>query len=162
VKVIFGRREPDAPMDSRNCRRACRATPAANSAPHWVRHTGSHLGRGTRSSSHGEPLLTVDSVRMARKPCHFSSEKARRELGYTPRPAVEALRTRSNGFTEHAMLSERNQEVFCLRDSTMIYAPWISDVNQRLPLLIIRRIPDRQLAQRRPSVFGPRGKTLRP
>jgi len=40
----------------------------------------------------GEPRATVDGVRMARKPMYFSSDKARRELGYAPRPALVALR----------------------------------------------------------------------
>jgi len=39
----------------------------------------------------GEPLATVDGVRMARKHMYFSSAKARRELGYAPRPARQAL-----------------------------------------------------------------------
>ena len=39
----------------------------------------------------GEPLATVDGVRMARKCMFFSCAKARRDLGYAPRPAREAL-----------------------------------------------------------------------
>jgi dihydroflavonol-4-reductase len=39
----------------------------------------------------GEPLVTVDGVRMARKPMYFSSAKAARELGYRARPAETAL-----------------------------------------------------------------------
>lgn len=37
------------------------------------------------------PLVTMDELRMARKRMFFSSEKAMRELGYKPRPAVAAL-----------------------------------------------------------------------
>jgi dihydroflavonol-4-reductase len=40
----------------------------------------------------GEPLVTADGVRMARKSMHFTSAKAERELGYRSRPAVEGLR----------------------------------------------------------------------
>jgi dihydroflavonol-4-reductase len=36
-------------------------------------------------------LLVLDEVRLAKLPLYFSSEKARRELGYAPRPADEAL-----------------------------------------------------------------------
>jgi dihydroflavonol-4-reductase len=36
-------------------------------------------------------LLVLDEVRLARLPLHFSSDKARRELGYVPRPAAQAL-----------------------------------------------------------------------
>jgi dihydroflavonol-4-reductase len=40
----------------------------------------------------GEPLLTTDGLRMARKRMYFSSALAERELGFRGRPALEALR----------------------------------------------------------------------
>jgi dihydroflavonol-4-reductase len=40
----------------------------------------------------GEPLVTADGVRMARKAMYFTSAKAERELGYRSRPVVEGLR----------------------------------------------------------------------
>lgn len=40
----------------------------------------------------GEPLVSVDGVRLARKHMFFSSAKAERELGYSHRPARLALR----------------------------------------------------------------------
>ncbi len=40
----------------------------------------------------GEPLLTTDGLRMARKRMYFTSAKAERELGYRSRPAEAALR----------------------------------------------------------------------
>lgn len=39
-----------------------------------------------------EPPFTVDGIRMAKKRMFFSCEKARRTLGYAPRPAAEAIR----------------------------------------------------------------------
>jgi dihydroflavonol-4-reductase len=39
-----------------------------------------------------EPLVTVDALRMAKKKMYFSSDLAKRELGYAPRPAFEAIR----------------------------------------------------------------------
>lgn len=39
----------------------------------------------------GEPMVTIDAVRMARKLMFFSSEKAKGTLGYRPRPARAAL-----------------------------------------------------------------------
>ena len=39
----------------------------------------------------GEPMLTVDSLRMSRKRMFFSSSKAQSQLGYSARPAAEAL-----------------------------------------------------------------------
>ena len=38
-----------------------------------------------------EPFITRDGVRMAQKKMYFTSEKASRELGYTPRPARHAI-----------------------------------------------------------------------
>jgi dihydroflavonol-4-reductase len=53
----------------------------------------------------GEPMVTVDGVRMARKRMYFSSEKARRELGFSSRPAQEAIRDALAWFREHGYLS---------------------------------------------------------
>jgi dihydroflavonol-4-reductase len=38
-----------------------------------------------------EPFTTLDGVRMSRKKMYFSSAKAMRDLGYTARPAREAI-----------------------------------------------------------------------
>ena len=38
-----------------------------------------------------EPFVTVDALNMAKKKMFFSSAKAQRELGYTPRPAKAAI-----------------------------------------------------------------------
>lgn len=38
-----------------------------------------------------EPIATVDSIRMAKKNMFFSSDKARQQLGYHPRPAREGI-----------------------------------------------------------------------
>jgi dihydroflavonol-4-reductase len=40
----------------------------------------------------GEPLITVDGLRMARKLMFFSSAKAERDLGYRARPATDAFK----------------------------------------------------------------------
>jgi dihydroflavonol-4-reductase len=39
----------------------------------------------------GEPIATGDAARMARKKMFYSSDKAKRDLGYAPRPAREAI-----------------------------------------------------------------------
>ncbi|MEM8951048.1 MAG: NAD-dependent epimerase/dehydratase family protein, partial [Pseudomonadota bacterium] len=39
-----------------------------------------------------EPFITVDGLRMARKLMFFSSAKAKRDLGYKPRPVTEAFK----------------------------------------------------------------------
>ena len=38
-----------------------------------------------------EPFVTLDGLRMARKKMFFTSAKAKRELGYAPRPAEAGL-----------------------------------------------------------------------
>lgn len=53
--------------------------PVAVVAEAWGRFTGK------------EPMLTFDSLRMARKKMYFSAAKAERELGFRARPANEAL-----------------------------------------------------------------------
>lgn len=53
--------------------------PVAYVAEAWARLTG------------GETRITVDAIRMAHKMMFFSSERAGRELGYSPRPAHEAI-----------------------------------------------------------------------
>jgi dihydroflavonol-4-reductase len=52
----------------------------------FIAEAMAHMGIG------GEPLVTADGIRMARKPMYFTSAKAERELGYRSRPAVEGLR----------------------------------------------------------------------
>ncbi|MGE0094815.1 MAG: hopanoid-associated sugar epimerase [Alphaproteobacteria bacterium] len=54
-----------------------------------------------RVARRGEPMVTRDGVRMARKWMYFSSAKAERELGYTHRPAIEALRDAVAWFRAH-------------------------------------------------------------
>jgi dihydroflavonol-4-reductase len=74
VSAIAGRRPP------RLCLPHNLVLPVAWAAEGWARLRGR------------EPLIAADGVRLARKRMFFSSEKARRELGYEARPAVEALR----------------------------------------------------------------------
>ena len=52
-----------------------------------------------------EPMATVDAVRMAKKHMFFKSDKARRELGYAPRPATEAIADAVTWFRENGYLS---------------------------------------------------------
>ncbi len=48
-----------------------------------------------------EPRVTVTGVKLARKRMFFSTEKAQRELGYRPRPAVESLRDAVDWFRQN-------------------------------------------------------------
>jgi dihydroflavonol-4-reductase len=51
-----------------------------------------------------EPMLTRDTLRMARKRMYFSSAKAKRELGYTTRPAIQGLADAVTWFREAGYL----------------------------------------------------------
>ncbi len=57
-----------------------------------------------RLSGGSEPLATVDGVRMARKHMYFSSAKARRELGFAPGPARQALIDAVDWFRDRGLL----------------------------------------------------------
>jgi dihydroflavonol-4-reductase len=67
--------------------------PIAYAAEAWTRMTGG-----------GQPFATVDGVRMARKKMYFSHAKAARELGYSPRPAVQALADAVRWFKDNGYL----------------------------------------------------------
>ena len=61
----------------------------------WFSEAWARLTQGS------EPRVTADGLRMARKLMFFNSEKAQRELGYEPRPAVEALIDAIDWFQAH-------------------------------------------------------------
>ncbi len=65
-------------------------SPVAWVSEAWVRWRGSGL-----------PLVSVDELRMAAHHMYFDSRKAEQELGYTHRPAEEALRDAVAWFAEH-------------------------------------------------------------
>jgi dihydroflavonol-4-reductase len=52
-----------------------------------------------------EPFVTLDGVRMSREKMYFTSEKASRELGYTPRPAREAIADAVGWFNANGYLT---------------------------------------------------------
>lgn len=66
--------------------------PVALAAEGWGRLTGR------------EPFVTLDGLRMARTPMYFSSAKAEAALGYTHRPAAEALRDAVEWFRQQGMV----------------------------------------------------------
>ena len=51
-----------------------------------------------------EPFLTTDALRMSRYLMYFSSAKAKRELGYAPRPYREGLKDAHAWFSAHGYL----------------------------------------------------------
>jgi dihydroflavonol-4-reductase len=55
----------------------------------------------------GEPFITVDGVRLARKRMFFSHEKAEKELGYNPGPVNQALKDAVDWFRYNGYFSFR-------------------------------------------------------
>jgi dihydroflavonol-4-reductase len=51
-----------------------------------------------------DTFITVDGVRMAKKNMFFSTEKAKKTLGYRTRPVTEALRDAINWFRDNGYL----------------------------------------------------------
>ena len=66
--------------------------PFAYAAEAWARLSGR------------EPFATVDGIRIAKKTMFFSSAKAQARLGYSPRPAAEALADAVAWYREHGYL----------------------------------------------------------
>jgi len=57
-----------------------------------------------RIAGKGEPIATVDGVRLAKKFMYFKSDKAKRELGYGWRPAAQAIADAVEWFRAHGYL----------------------------------------------------------
>ncbi len=66
-----------------------------------IAHAVEAVARITRR---GEPMLTVDGLRMSRKRMYFTSAKAERELGYASRPAESAVRDAIEWYRHHGFL----------------------------------------------------------
>ncbi|APZ44549.1 NAD-dependent dehydratase [Acidihalobacter ferrooxydans] len=90
IAVLSGRQPPRLRLPH------AAVLPVAHIAEAWAR-----LTRGA------EPQVTVDGIRLARKQMFFSSAKAERELGYTHRPAAEALADAVRYYLSH--LSETSK-----------------------------------------------------
>jgi len=58
-----------------------------------------------RISGAAQPIMTVDGVRMAKKHMFYASTKAEHDLGYTHRPATQALQDAVGWFRSHGYCS---------------------------------------------------------
>lgn len=73
--------------------------------PHKVVMPIAYVAEAAARLTGTEPVATRDSVRMAKKLMYYSSDKARRELGFTPRPPRAALADAIAWFREHGYLA---------------------------------------------------------
>jgi dihydroflavonol-4-reductase len=65
-----------------------------------------------------EPTIPLDGVRMARYKMFVSSDKARRELGYSPKPAEHALREAVDYFRRDWRADSARDRISDLRAGT--------------------------------------------
>ena len=80
--------------------------------PYVVAYAAGVVSTGWAAVTGKEPRAPLDGVRMARKKMWVRHDKAARELGYSARPAVEALRSaaewfRANGYCEDLATGSR-------------------------------------------------------
>jgi dihydroflavonol-4-reductase len=72
--------------------------------PRWPLYPLAHAAEAVARITGKEPFLTVDALAMSRYRMFFSSDKARRELGYRPRPYGKGLRDALAWFREAGYL----------------------------------------------------------
>ncbi len=68
---------------------------------------------------HREPFIPLEGVRMARHKMYVSTEKARRELGYNPKPVKLALQEAVEYFRYHWRPPSANDRVSSFREHTI-------------------------------------------
>ena len=86
--------------------RLCRRAPPRVRLPHALVLPIAHIAEAwARVTGSGEPFVTVDGARMAKKRMFYSSAKAERRLGYRARPSSEALRDAIGWFRAAGYLS---------------------------------------------------------
>ena len=72
--------------------------------PHGAIMPIAHAAEAMARLTGRDPFVTVDGVRMARKSMYYSSAKAESHLGYSARPAEDALRDALGWFAEQGYL----------------------------------------------------------
>lgn len=74
--------------------------------PRWPLYPLAHVAEAIARLTGKEPFLTVDGLKMSQYMMFFSSDKARRELGYAPRPYQEGLRDALDWFRQAGYLGK--------------------------------------------------------
>jgi len=86
--------------------KASEVRPPRFKVPHNIVLPIAHLSEfWARWITHKEPFTTVDGVRMSKRPMYFSSDKAKRELGYQPVPIQSAIEESVAWFRSHGYLN---------------------------------------------------------
>ncbi|MGB0684498.1 MAG: hopanoid-associated sugar epimerase [Magnetovibrionaceae bacterium] len=92
--------------------RHCGRKPPSVKLPHSLVMPIAYVSEAIcRLTGKGEPLATVDGVKMARKRMYFSSAKAEGKLGYRARPAEQALTDAVDWFRENGYLERFSSQL---------------------------------------------------
>ncbi len=82
----------------------CGRRPPTVQLPRWPLYPLAHAAEAVARVTRKEPFITVDGLNMSKYRMFFSSARARRELGYAPRPYIEGLRDALDWFREAGYL----------------------------------------------------------
>ncbi|WER49180.1 NAD-dependent epimerase/dehydratase family protein [Cupriavidus sp. WKF15] len=82
----------------------CGRRPPTLQLPRWPLYPLAHAAEAVARVTRKEPFVTVDGLNMSKYRMFFRSDKARRELGYQPRPYIEGLRDALDWFREAGYL----------------------------------------------------------
>lgn len=82
-------------------RQAAGRAPRVVTAPAWMVRIAGRAGDGWGAITGREPDVNSAAAAVACLPHHFSSARAMAEIGYRPRPAIEAMREAWTWFVEH-------------------------------------------------------------
>jgi dihydroflavonol-4-reductase len=102
--ILGGENMPLAEILEHVARAAGRRPPRLK-VPYPVAFAAAAIGSAHARLTGRQPFTTLDGVRMSRKKMYFSSAKARRELGYDPRPAREAISDAVDWFAANGYLT---------------------------------------------------------
>ena len=72
--------------------------PPSVKLPLWPLFPLAHAAEAMAQLTGKEPFVTVDGLKLAKNRMFFSTAKARRELGYRPKPHLAALRAALDWF----------------------------------------------------------------
>ncbi|CAG2136464.1 Aurachin B dehydrogenase [Cupriavidus yeoncheonensis] len=82
----------------------CGRRPPTVQLPRWPLYPLAHAAEAVARLTRKEPFITVDGLTMSKYKMFFRCDKARRELGYQPRPYTEGLRDALAWFREAGYL----------------------------------------------------------
>ncbi|PVY77090.1 dihydroflavonol-4-reductase [Cupriavidus alkaliphilus] len=103
-RYILGGQDVMLQQMLRDIAQLCGRRPPTLQLPRWPLYPLAYGAEAAARLTGKEPFLTVDGLNMSRYRMFFTSDKARKELGYQPRPYQEGLRDALAWFRAHGYL----------------------------------------------------------